>query len=279
MEHALCQRTGLQLLGSVAAALLLSIPMHAPRWPEMLATAILASWAVTILVISVAVALVVLWIGGPASGGYSKQPGAALRQLRWVMTALPTATVCLYLLQLWCSDAMCAYCSVGPPHKAITVVWCHLVLSYHWQPMCWNSLDAFQGLLCTTCYTTLRHPASPHIVVHYITLHHIPHPGHRYLSLRRCTVTHRPRRGGHGALLALLTTMPDLRFLDLMWLNIDYSDVTRVVKLPQLHYISVGKQQLGRKWRQVVDGCSAVLFEASVGMDEVLEKELLKQGD
>lgn len=102
----------------------------------------------------------------------------------------------------------------------------------------------------------------------------------RYLSLRRCTFTNSRRRKAAvssakgSTLVGLVRALPDLRFLDVMWLNGHQSELAELLHVPQLHYISIGKQQLGRSWHDAVRACSAVVLEAPGGMDEVLEREL-----
>lgn len=51
---------------------------------------------------------------------------------------------------------------------------------------------------------------------------------------------------GHGsALLGLVGEMPNLRFLDVTWLNLEPWELHGLVQLKQLHYLGLGKQQIG----------------------------------
>ena len=189
LEHALCSRFSLQLLGSMTAALFVAALLQRQRWPEMLLTSLLALFFSWLLLLAMGVALVLLLLSENSArwwwpwGCAQKQPGTGLKQLR-------------------------------------------------------------------------------------------------YLSLRRCTFTQSRRRKAAvtsakgSALVGVVRLLPDLRFLDVMWLNGHQSEMARLLQLPQLHYISIGKQQLGRGWQAAVTSCPAVVLEATGGMDEVIEREL-----
>ncbi len=108
---------------------------------------------------------------------------------------------------------------------------------------------------------------------------------HRYLSLRRSTFSSpspsslslsTPRRRPNS-LLGLARCLPDLRFLDAMWLNADASELLALARLPGLHYLALQRSQLGPRWQWQLGGGGAVVVEATAGLEGVIEREVLGQ--
>lgn len=98
----------------------------------------------------------------------------------------------------------------------------------------------------------------------------------RVLSLRRCTFTQRRRRGSgsSSSLVALLCCMPDLRYLDCMWLNVEAPELVAAAQLPHLHYLCASKQQLGSPWRQQLEGANCTVVEPLSALESVLEQQV-----
>eukprot|EP00775_Hariotina_reticulata_P004564 gene4564-4818_t len=77
----------------------------------------------------------------------------------------------------------------------------------------------------------------------------------RLLSLRRCTLSHNNVLANKvevavadqgSAVVGLVREMPSLRFLDVTWLNLEPWELQELVQYgKQLHYLGLGKQQVG----------------------------------
>ncbi|WIA14933.1 hypothetical protein OEZ85_001644 [Tetradesmus obliquus] len=221
VEHTLCRQPHLRVLGSITAALLMTVALNSPRWPEMVASALLAAAAGAVFVLAVAASLLSLML---ASTGAAAGHGGEVRSQQQAGPA-------------------------GGPEVH------------------------FEG------------QAGPEG----------PEDQAAAAAANRVEVA---AVGRGSAVVGLVAEMPELRFLDVTWLNLEPWELQGLAQQQQLHYLGLCRQQAGVLLSQEASGGGVwggragdadvlggagwleggpamVLVEAPAGFDEVIERDVM----
>ncbi|WIA35104.1 hypothetical protein OEZ86_003590 [Tetradesmus obliquus] len=222
VEHTLCRQPHLRVLGSITAALLMTVALNSPRWPEMVASTLLAAAAGAVFVLAVAASLLSLML---ASTGAAAGHGGEVRSQQH--QAGPAGGPEVYFEGQAGPE--------GPEDQAAAA-------------------------------------AANRVEVAAV--------------------------GRGSAVVRLVAEMPELRFLDVTWLNLEPWELQGLAQQQQLHYLGLCRQQAGVLLSQEASGGGVwggragdadvlggagwleggpamVLVEAPAGFDEVIERDVM----